>query len=207
MTVHSLEEAIKTKIERVLPDVLGVVDGPHHFQYYVGNGKDGTVFRMFNPDDPDDRSLDGYVVKVWDKGFRLQEQELEVHAAAAALPAKRFRVPRIVHVDPLRTCFVMERARGEEAFKAVFRRKRFIDESVLASIQEGFRELNEFGIIHNDAHTLNYLLDDLTLTTTADGSCITDASLWIIDFGRSRFGEGTQDIRSVTRDLSSKLVP
>lgn len=204
--IRSLQDALTAKIERVLPDVLGTLNGSSHLQYYLGNGKDGYVFRMFVPKDPEDRSLDRFVVKIWEPSFRGRAHEVELQRMAAAFPSTRFRTPKVIHVDLSRGCYVMERVNGETAYRSVFRRKRFIDENLFETVRDGFRELNRFGIVHNDAHTMNYMFADPELRETDKGPVIEDAELWIIDLGRALLGGGDQDVRSISKDLSSKIL-
>lgn len=206
MTIISIQDAVQAKLARVLPEVLEVLNGPRHLQYYLGNGKDGYVFRMFNPKDPEDRSFDGFAIKIWGKSFQSRQQEIEIQQTVSMAGLSNFQTPKVHLVDFERGCFVMDRVDGETALRAIFRLNRFIDESLFQDVLMAFRELNNFGILHNDAHTLNYMLTDVEVEDTTEGSVMVDARLWIIDYGRSIHGGGNKDIEKVKLDLEDKVM-
>jgi hypothetical protein len=198
-------DRIQTEIRRLLPAILEWVGSSRHLQYYLGNGKDGIIYRMFNPEDGDDRSFDGFVMKVWNKEFRARQAEIDLQEEAYA-GSGAYKVPRIVCVDPGERAFAMDRVPGETAYRLLFRKPKRISETLHDGILDGFRDLNAKGIVHADAHTLNYMLAEPLYGTGPDSNVVIDADLWIIDFGRSCHGASDTDIVRIRSDLAAKIV-
>lgn len=199
-------DRIQAEIRRMLPAVLETLASTRHLQYYLGNGKDGFVYRMFNPENQDDRTYDGFAVKVWKEEFSRRQAEIALHEEAFD-GSGIYKVPRIVCVDPAMRGFVMERVPGETAYRLLFRKPKRISETLCHGILDGFRDLNAKGIVHADAHNMNYMLAEPQFGTGLAANVVLDAELWIIDFGRSLRGASDADIIRVTRDLAAKVVP
>jgi hypothetical protein len=197
---------LQTEIRRLLPAVLETLSGTRHLQYYLGNGKDGFIYRMFNPEKKDDRSYDGYVVKVWNKEFRARQSEIELQEEAF-IGSGIYKVPRIICVDPAERGFVMDRVTGETAYSLFFKNPKRMSESMRDVILDGFQDLNAKGIVHADAHTMNYMLAEPEFGMSNASNIILDAELWIIDFGRSIHSASDADIIRISRDLAAKVVP
>lgn len=201
------DESQRRHVSSLLPRLLESYDGPDYPSFYLGNGKDGTVFRLHNPDHGNDLSLDGCAVKVWNPSFTSRSHETRLHAKVAAMTRVPFRVPQLIHEDQRLGCFVMERVFGETAYAAIFRRKRRISESFFDKLQDCFRELNAGGIDHHDAHTGNYMLAHVETVVVARSEVIVDAEVWIIDFGRSVESRESGDTDQLEGDLRRKVVP
>ena len=142
--IDAFAEAIRLRIETDLPRLREACDGPNFPSYYLGNGKDGTVCRLHNPDDDTDLSLDGYAMKVWHPTFLARSHETYLHAKVEAMTGVPFRVPRLIHEDQRLGCFVMERVHGETAFRSIFLRRRFISQSFFEKVQDCFWECYSF---------------------------------------------------------------
>jgi tRNA A-37 threonylcarbamoyl transferase component Bud32 len=161
---------------------------------------------MFNPEKKDDRSYDGYVVKVWNKEFRARQSEIELQEEAF-IGSGIYKVPRIICVDPAERGFVMDRVTGETAYSLFFKNPKRMSESMRDVILDGFQDLNAKGIVHADAHTMNYMLAEPEFGMSNASNIILDAELWIIDFGRSIHSASDADIIRISRDLAAKVVP
>lgn len=181
--------------------------GRHHMSYYLGNGKDGKVYKMHNPRDHFSAKYDDIAIKVWEPTFKLAVNEIDLHALAQAGDSSYFRVPQLIHVDYQLNAFAMERIKGKTALQAIFKEKRRITADFLQTILSAFRSLNAMGICHSDSHTENYMFSDMEIELVDDQEVIVDAQLWIIDFGRSRIRSYCgSDIEKVQFDLDSKVI-
>ncbi|GDX83791.1 hypothetical protein LBMAG42_56020 [Deltaproteobacteria bacterium] len=205
--IHTFDEAIRTRIEQVLPRLRETCDGPDFLSHYLGNGKDGTVFRLHNPDDDEDTALDAYAMKVWNPVFLSRSHETYLHGKVWAMQDVPFRVPRLIHEDQRLGCFVMERVRGETAYQAIFRRRRYVAESFVEKVQDCFRALNACGVDHHDSHIGNYMLTHVETVPGADRDVIVDAEVWIIDFGRSVESNDSGDAQQIEDELFGRIVP
>jgi len=193
------------RIQGVLPGVIKTLLGAHHMDHYLGNGKDGFVFKMHNPADPADKSFDRYAIKMWEKGFCFRRKEVDLQQEAFLAESRVFRTPQVILADPKSDFFVMDRVMGESVYQAVFLNKRLISTSLFEAMCSAFDSLNRSGIRHGDAHPGNYMLTDLQLVDTPAGKVIDDADLWIIDFGRAAHGHGN-DSSVIRRDLKNKIA-
>ncbi len=206
MKATDIDQAMDARIAGILSDVFDIVRGPRGMQYYVGSGKDGYVYRLFNPRNLRDHTFDRFVLKVWNESFLQRQAEVDIHRRALELASPFFDVPRLSVVDFDRGGFVMERVPGKTAYRALFRERRFLTEEFAASIIDAFRALNEAGICHGDAHTGNYLFTEEEIASSARGPVLMEARLWIIDFGRSFLGRGNADVQWVQSDLVPKIL-
>ncbi len=200
MSVVPFRDPTLEKIKRVLPRVHELCHDSDSMTYYLGNGKDGWVFRMFNPDDTSDRSLEQYAVKFWNESFRHRVHEIDVHRHASDSAPSRFSVPSVVHVDYDLGCFVMDRVPGETAFRTLVRRKLCMNASMHKDVMSAFAELNKCGVHHNDPHLGNFMFTDLVFVR-AGSDVIEDAHIWIIDFGRSKLAAHADDRPTVLQFL------
>ena len=201
MSVLDLQDALRRKVEKHLQKVLFLIERGEALYYFLGNGKDGEVYAMWNPDDSADRSLDRFAVKIWYKAFRYRQQEVDFQRLASETKSEHVRVPKILLVNFELGCFVMERIRAQTMFRTVLRPRKYISEEMLDQIEFSFSQLAHLDIIHNDAHTLNYLIENPVFT----GNVLTDGTVWIIDFGRSVSGSSTKDTNQVREDLGRRI--
>lgn len=175
------------QIAKILPRVIETLEsGSSPYQYYLGEGNDGTCFKMFDPSNPEDRSFDNLVVKIWKPNFHYRFQEIELHNRAFALKDKGFKVPKIHHVDYDRNCFVMDHVPGRTFNQTIRKEGRFIEESLFEDLLACCDELAAVRICHNDAHDGNIMLSDVVVEEDSRGRAfVVDADWWIIDYGRS----------------------
>jgi tRNA A-37 threonylcarbamoyl transferase component Bud32 len=205
--VDLAEERAKVFAELFVKNVE-VFKGPHHMQFYLGNGKDAKVYMMHDPDDDRSGEHDHIAVKVWEEAFRFRDEEIKIHEAIQAAGPQRFNVPGIVHVDFDQGAFAMERVPGQTAYKALFKTPRKISKALFEEILQAFWELEQLGFCHNDAHTENYMFTDMEFETDDDGDeVLLDAEIWIIDFGRSKASnQSGKDLKQIQLDLGRKVV-
>ncbi len=195
----------QSKIEKVLPGVLEGIRGNAHMRWFLGNGKDGTVFRMFNPADENDTSFDRFVIKDWNDRFKNRIGETDIQQMIADMKPRAFKVPRISLVNLKEGAFIMERVPGEDASRTLSRSHRLISEEMFEQVREAFRELNGLGFVHADAHQGNYMFSDPEFEMCDGREVLTDAQVWIIDFGQSRKGESPEDLEQIEHALLPRV--
>ncbi len=207
MFVHSIDEANCRKVTDFLPKLMEVFTGPNHMAHYLGEGKDGIVFRMFNPFDDNDRSLDRYALKAWNPTFRARSHETRIQRLAGEIRDGPFRVPRVLLDDQRLGCLVMDFVPGKTAYRAICADKRFITESFSEKILDAFRALNKAGITHGDPHLGNFMFTGEEKFLLGTREVISDADIWIIDFGRSVEAVSCADPERIVTDLMNRIVP
>ncbi len=173
---------------------------PSGMSHYLGSGKDGWVFRMFDPDDMLDRSLDRYCVKIWNDSFTHRVNEIDIHSHVTDREWKLFSTPSVIHVDYDLGCFVMEVVEGGTAFGVLMRRKLRLSSGLYDDVCGAFKELNNGGVYHCDPHLGNFMFTDLEFEEGSD-VVVEDAVIWIIDFGRSSLSRSFDDVGAVRGHL------
>jgi tRNA A-37 threonylcarbamoyl transferase component Bud32 len=210
-TIPSPEAERLRLIREWMPGALDYYAGARHGSHYIDNGNDGYIFRMVNPNDITDRTLDSVAVKVWEPKYKSREHEIRIHREAASLVTTKFSVPELYEVDPAMRAFAMERIKGRTPHQLLFKENRRLEKGLYEDIVAAFRELNRLGICHGDAHFRNYLLVDPQMEEF-DGAggkteVIIDAKICIIDFGRSKDSNTPeQDLYQIRQDLGSKVI-
>lgn len=202
MCVIQLEDALRCKIEQHLVEVLFCIQHGEALEHFLGNGKDGEVYKMWNPHDPSDLSLSSYALKVWNASFKYRQQEVDLQKQANVVQEVNLLVPRIVYVDFSLGCFVMDRIRGKTMFRTIFHPKRFLSEEMFELVELAFEELSHIEIVHNDAHTLNYMIADPEFL----GDILVGGRVWVIDFGRSITGCSDKDVSQIRDELSRRVA-
>ena len=205
----------------LLPGILEVLRGPDDGQFRLGEGNDGTVYQLFDPRvlagdpegerDPVHGRFNGLCVKVWKDTFRKRTHEIDVHLVAQSLPLRFSKVPRLVHVDIAAGAFIMQQVPGKTGTQALFGRRRFPGKMLIDFVCVAFQELNQGGVIHDDAHISNWMLTEIeeeqapnTRGGGGEDTIVTDGQAWIIDFGRSRLSTAGDDRPEVLRWIGER---
>jgi predicted Ser/Thr protein kinase len=198
----------REQLERAMEAAFPYYEGPRHMTYYLGNGKDGRVFRLVDPIDPSREGDDRVAVKVWEPDFKARVAEVELQRLASTFNAVGFHVPKVLAVDKAGRGFAMERIHGKTPYQLLFREKRRLERGLYEAIREAFAELNKFGICHQDAHTENYLLSEEEIVTEGQPfPVVVNAKIHIIDFGRSvKANTPERDLSKIKIDLESKVI-
>ncbi len=217
-----MPHATDTELAALLPDILDVLRGADDAQFRLGEGNDGTVYQLFDPrvlradsaaaPDPLHGRFKDLCIKVWKETFHKRTHEIEVHEVAQKLPLKYSKVPRLIHVDLAAGAFIMERVDGKTATEALFGRRRFPGERLIDFVRVAFLELNQGGVIHDDAHISNWMLTDIEEERVpnprgggGEDTIVTDGQVWIIDFGRSRLSTSGDDRPEVLRWIGDRV--
>ncbi len=206
MNASIAPEVSTSLLAELLPEATKIMRGNTGLQYFLGNGKDGYVYQMFNPRDPDDRSFDRLAVKIWTPEFNRRQTEIDLHQAVLNSDPSYFQTPGIVHVDFGLGAFVMDKVYGKTTYRSLFTSRRFLSRSLYDTIIIAFRELGSMDIVHNDAHVGNYMLSECEILPGPHGEVVIDAEVWIIDFGRSVIGSSTKDIVRIEQDIKHKII-
>jgi hypothetical protein len=186
---------------------IEVLKGPNHMQFYLGNGRDGRVYVMHNPEDPTSSEHGDVAIKLWGDKFNQREAEIDLQERLVKAAPELFRVPRLIHTDFSRGAFAMERVPGQTIYRILFRGKKKISADFFQDLLRAFSELNKLGICHNDAHTENYMLTNIEEEEINGEPVVVDADIWIIDFGRSLGSvPDNRDLEKIRFDLRSKVV-
>lgn len=208
------------ELAALLPEILVVLRGKDDAQFKLGEGNDGTVYQLFDPRalaadpaehrDPYGGRFKGLCIKVWKESYQRRSHEIDVHLVAQSLALKYSEVPKLIHVDIAAGAFIMERVDGKTAAQALIGRRRFPGRTLFDYACIAFLELNQGGVIHDDAHTSNWMLTDIeeelvnTRGGTGEDTIVVDGKVWIIDFGRSRLSTSGDDRLKLRQDLGDR---